>query len=98
MPQNPLAEQVQGLENELSINLDAVMHKTTQEIMELVEALHNQDREEIISELGDALFNILSVAHRLDIQLEVTENHQQHNTIDIAIQLGKVNNAIQKHR
>lgn len=98
MTHKPLGEQVHELENELHIDLDAVMHKTTQEIMELVEALHNQDREEIISELGDSLCNVLSVAHRLDIKLEETENETPHNIIDIAIQLGKVNNTIQKHR
>jgi len=94
-----ISQRVWELENELSIDLDAVMHKVTQETMELVEALEDQNREEIISELGDALFNTLSVAHRLDIQLqEPTENNGPYSPIDIAIQLGKVNNAIQKNR
>jgi NTP pyrophosphatase (non-canonical NTP hydrolase) len=94
-----VSQRVWELENELGIDLDAVMHKVTQETMELIEALEQQDKEEIISELGDALFNTLSVAHRLDIQLEESiENNGPYSSIDIAIQLGKVNNTIQKHR
>ncbi len=94
-----VSQRVLELENELGIDLDAVMHKVTQETMELIEALQNQDREEIISELGDALFNTLSVAHRLDIQLQdPIEKNNTHNTIDVAIQLGKMSDAIQKYR
>lgn len=94
-----VSQRVLELENELSIDLDAVMHKTTQETMELIEALHTQNTQEIISELGDALFNTLSVAHRLDIQLqEPTDDNRPYTLIDLAIQRGKVNNTIQKHR
>lgn len=94
-----VSQRVLELENELGIDLDAVMHKVTQETMELIEALESQNKEEIISELGDALFNTLSVAHRLDMQLqEPTEKNGPYSPIQIAIQLGKVNNTIQKHR
>lgn len=48
--QNTLASTL-TLENDIGVDLDAVMHKVTQESGELIQALQANNKDEIVSEL-----------------------------------------------
>jgi len=52
-------------EDDAVIDLDAVLHKATQETCEFMEAIQKDDLEEMVAEMADALTNILSVEYRL---------------------------------
>ncbi len=89
------------LEDDAVLDLDAVLHKATQETCEFIEAIQKDHFEEVVSEMADALTNILSVEYRLSGSVdgfkEVLANGRV-SPIDIPIYLGKWNDAVQKHR
>jgi NTP pyrophosphatase (non-canonical NTP hydrolase) len=47
------------------INIDDILNKVTQEIIELLEGIKNNDMENITEEAGDVLINLLSFASEL---------------------------------
>lgn len=96
--QNTLASTL-TLENDIGVDLDAVMHKVTQESGELIQALQANNKDEIVSELWDVLFNVLSVTNRLGIAFNPPAQQCKHYTpVDIAIGVSSWNDAIQKYR
>ncbi len=89
------------LEDDAVLDLDAVLHKATQETCEFIEAIQKDHFEEVVSEMADALTNILSVEYRLTGKVdgfEATPSNGRLSTIDIPIYLGKWNDAVQKYR
>ena len=68
------------IEDELQINLDAVLHKLTQEMGEFNNAIQKyrgiyskekqDDLSEIYSEWGDLLFNFISILNRVWINVD----------------------------
>jgi len=52
-------------ERNAHITPDDVLNKTTQEVIELIQALETSQEEEIFSEAGDVLANIISLAQEL---------------------------------
>lgn len=73
-----------NIEDELQLNLDAVLHKLTQEIGEFNNAIQKyrgiyckekqNDLSEIYSEWGDVIFNLISILNRLWIDIEKIED------------------------
>lgn len=59
------------LEDLAVLDLDAVLHKATQEVGEVLEASQENDLNHLIEETGDAILNILSVMYRLDPTQEI---------------------------
>lgn len=73
-----LLKQNEELERKAVLDLDAIMHKVTQEVSEVLELLldpNNVDLPHLIEEVGDSLTNILSVQWRLGNQ-EIPEPEQ----------------------
>ncbi len=71
-----IGELANKLEDEIGINLDAVMNKLTQEVGEFNDAIqkhrgiHSRSwvpLVKVIDELGDVLVNLISIAYRLEI-------------------------------
>lgn len=71
-----IGKEANKLEDEIGINLDAVMNKLTQEIGEFNDAIQKHrgtysrswvPMVKVKSELGDVLVNLISIAHRLEI-------------------------------
>lgn len=90
--------QTHELENKNIIELDDIIHKVTQEIGEVLEAVQWWNPQEIIDEIGDAISNILSVHNRLLGTLPELTKSTNSTTMDIAIQSYKRNDTIQKYR
>jgi len=86
------------LEDNNIIELDDIIHKVTQEIGEVLEAIQWWNKEEIIDEIGDAVSNILSVHSRLIGTIPSTIDSIKTKPIDLAIQWYKRNDTIQKYR
>lgn len=88
------------LENSIALTHDAVIHKAMQETLEFIEALGTGSIEEIISESGDAISNIMSSVLRVhnSYQYEVNTTLLNKSELELAIQIGKRNDAIQKYR
>lgn len=98
-----LLHQNEQLERKAVLDLDAIMHKVTQEVSEVLELVHekeNIDLPHLIDEIGDALLNILSVQYRLDPACTTFAAAEVSyvSPLDIAISLGKRNDLVQKHR
>ncbi|MFA7284624.1 MAG: adenine phosphoribosyltransferase [Candidatus Absconditabacterales bacterium] len=92
-------EQFQTLEHQLALTDDAVIHKAMQETLEFVEAVHKQDKGQIIGEAKDAITNVLSAHYRLSNEtLQVTGAHKQSTALQLAISIGKRNDTVQKYR
>ncbi|MBD3319327.1 hypothetical protein GF342_05455 [Candidatus Woesearchaeota archaeon] len=74
-----VARRANEIEDELGLNLDAVLHKLTQEVGEFNDAVQkfrgiyckkpHETLEPVIGELGDLYFNLISVCHRLGIDV-----------------------------
>lgn len=88
------------LEDLAVLDLDAVLHKATQEVGEVLEASQENDLDHLIEETGDAILNILSVMYRLDPTQEIAlwTIETPVTLIDIAIQHAKRNDLVQKNR
>jgi adenine phosphoribosyltransferase len=88
------------LEDLAVLDLDAVLHKATQEVGEVLEASQENDLNHLIEETGDAILNILSVMYRLDPTQEIAlwTIDTPVTLIDIAIQHAKRNDFVQKNR
>ena len=97
---NNLLHQLHQYENKLGLTDDAIIHKTMQEWLEFVEAVQSQDVESIIGETGDAISNMLSSYHRVSDGQEISlwGVMQDSTALDLAINLGKRNDTIQKFR
>lgn len=102
MSLHELLKQNEELERKAVLDLDAIMHKVTQEVSEVLELLldpDNVDLPHLIEEVGDSLTNILSVQWRLGNQ-EIPEPEQglRWAPLDIVVAHGKRNDLVQKHR
>lgn len=95
-----LIETIHVYEDQIGCTDDAVIHKAMQEWLELVEALSYSNTTDIKNELGDALSTILSVYTRIsgDYNLQIKQTRKTYTTIDLAVEIGKRNDVIQKHR
>ncbi len=103
MSLHELLKQNEELERKAVLDLDAILHKATQEVSEVLELVHQVesiDLPHLIDEIGDALLNVLSVQYRLDNNFETIVPHEVSTVtpLDIAISLGKRNDLVQKHR
>ncbi len=98
-----LLQQNEQLERKAILDLDAIIHKVTQEVSEVLELVHETkhvDLPHLIDEIGDVLLNVLSVQYRLEPAF-TTFTASEVSTVsplDIAISLGKRNDLVQKHR
>ena len=100
MTLNTLLEKNKQLEDLAVLDLDAILHKATQEVGEVLEASQENDLDHLVEEKGDAILNILSVMYRLDPTQEITlwTTDKPTTLTDIAIQYAKWNDLVQKHR
>lgn len=83
------------------LDLDAVLHKATQETCEYLEAVQQFDFSHAQDEIADALTNILAVQYRLSPEfngLTPTPPTKDVLPLDIVVHLGKWNDAVQKYR
>lgn len=71
MKLHTLLEKNKQLEDLAILDLDAILHKATQEVAEVLEASQENDLDHLIEETGDAILNILSVLYRLDPTQEI---------------------------
>lgn len=92
------------LERKAVLDLDAIVHKVTQEISEVLELIQYPtptDLPHLIEEIGDALTNILSVQYRLDPEHEIPTPMTMDcsgEPLALALAHGKRNDLVQKHR
>lgn len=61
-------------ERNAHISTDDVLNKTTQEVLELIQALELRGEVEIFSEAGDVLANVISLAMELGCNMEEIYN------------------------
>ncbi|MFK7780655.1 MAG: MazG nucleotide pyrophosphohydrolase domain-containing protein [Candidatus Gracilibacteria bacterium] len=76
MKLSEIGKEAEILEDEAGIDIDAVMHKLTQETGELNDAIQKYrgiysktegNFEDVKSEFGDVIFNLVSIANKLGI-------------------------------
>lgn len=75
-----LAKRIEELDGELWLNIDAVMHKLTQELWEFNDAIQKyrwiycktkyETLNEVEGELSDMLFNVVSICNKLGIDVD----------------------------
>ncbi|PID34996.1 MAG: hypothetical protein CR971_00320 [candidate division SR1 bacterium] len=75
-----IATEVNAIEDRLAINLDAVMHKLTQELGEFNDAIQKyrgiycktrKTKEDIQEEAGDLFTNFISILNRVGVDPDV---------------------------
>ena len=82
-----IAEQANILEESLNIDLDASMHKFTQEVWEFNDAIQKyrgiycktkyETLDEVYGEASDVIFNFISILNKLGINADVFEQMAQ---------------------
>jgi NTP pyrophosphatase (non-canonical NTP hydrolase) len=81
-----IAEKSKEIEKELGLNLDAVLHKLTQEFGEFNDAVQKfrgiysrsiGSMEHVEEEAGDLMFNLISVLYELGISPDELENYAE---------------------
>lgn len=68
-----LLEQIHELELSVPLDLDAILHKATQEHGEFIESIGQWDPEHLTDEASDVIANVLSVSHRIWLDLDQRE-------------------------
>ncbi len=77
MKLSEIGKQTHAIEQEIGVNLDAVMHKLTQELGEFNDAVQKyrwilsktktENLDKVEDEVGDLFFNIISILYNLGI-------------------------------
>lgn len=65
----PKLQVYKSLERAEHIAPDDILNKVTQEVIELLQGIENDERENIYEEAGDVLVNILSFCEELGIDI-----------------------------
>ena len=82
-----IAQEADFIEQSLGLTLDDVLNKLTQEMGEFNDAIQNfrgrytrtktSDTEHVKKELGDVLFNLISLCHQLGIDVSKLEQYPE---------------------
>lgn len=93
-------ERYKGVERYAHVDIDAVLHKVTQEVAELSYAQSHETLAEVYSEAGDVVVNMLSVASELgvDIWSIRDEGREKVEAAVLLKMLGDWNSAVQTYR